>query len=43
MPMSKRLSLEIIDAFNKTGDSFKKKENIQKMAISNMAFASYRF
>lgn len=43
MPMSKRLSLEIIDAFNKTGESFKKKENIQKMAISNMAFASYRF
>jgi small subunit ribosomal protein S7 len=43
MPMSKRLSLEIIDAFNKTGDSFKKKENIQKMAISNMAFSSYRF
>lgn len=40
---SKRLTLEIIDAFNKTGDAFKKKENIQKMAISNLAFSSYRF
>ncbi|WNE41476.1 MAG: 30S ribosomal protein S7 [Mycoplasmataceae bacterium] len=41
--MSKCLSLEIIDAFNKTGEAFKKKENIQKMAISNLAFSSYRF
>jgi small subunit ribosomal protein S7 len=40
---SKCLSLEISDAFNKTGEAFKKKENIQKMAISNLAFSSYRF
>lgn len=40
---SKKLSLEITDALNKTGEAFKKRENIQKMAISNLAFASYRF
>lgn len=41
--MSECLTLEIIDVLNKTGESFKKKENIQKMAVSNLAFSSYRF
>ena len=42
-PFSKRLSSEISDAFNKVGEAFKKKENIQKMAVSNLAFSSHRF
>lgn len=40
--MVDRLSGEIIDAYHKTGNAFKKKETIYKMARANRAFAHYR-
>lgn len=41
IPMSQRLSLEIVDAFNNTGTAVKKKEDTHKMAESNRAFAHF--
>jgi small subunit ribosomal protein S7 len=41
MPMSQRLSLELVDAYNGTGTSVKKKEDTHKMAESNRAFAHF--
>lgn len=41
MPMSQRLSLEIVDAFNNTGTAVKKREDTHKMAESNRAFAHF--
>jgi len=41
--MVERLSAEILDAFNSTGASFKKKEDTHKMAEANKAFAHYRW
>jgi small subunit ribosomal protein S7 len=41
MPMSQRLSLELVDAFNNTGTAVKKKEDTHKMAESNRAFAHF--
>ena len=41
--MSERLANEIIDASNGLGESFKKKEDLHKMAESNRAFAHYRW
>ncbi|MBQ6396223.1 30S ribosomal protein S7 [Candidatus Saccharibacteria bacterium] len=41
MPYSKRLELEIIDAFNETGAAFKKKEDCHRMAEANRAFAHF--
>lgn len=41
--MELRLANEIIDAYNKTGGSIKKKEDIHKMAEANRAFAHYRW
>lgn len=41
MPYSKRLSLEIIDAYNEAGAAFKKKEDTHKMAEANRAFAHF--
>lgn len=38
-----KLTNEIVDAFNNTGNSIKKKEEIHKMAEANKAFASIRF
>ena len=43
MPYAKRLTLEIVDAYNETGAAFKKKEDTHKMAEANKAFAHYRF
>ena len=43
MPMSKRIALEIVDAYNQTGTTFKKKEDTHKMAEANKAFAHYRW
>ena len=40
-PMFQRLATVIIDAYNKTGEMIKKKENLHKEAASNMAFASF--
>jgi small subunit ribosomal protein S7 len=41
IPMSKRLALELVDAYNNTGTSVKKKEDVHKMAESNRAFAHF--
>ncbi len=41
--MAERLANEIIDASNGTGDSCKRREDVQKMAEANKAFAHYRW
>jgi small subunit ribosomal protein S7 len=41
MPMSQRLSLEIVDAYNNTGTAVKKREDTHKMAEANRAFAHF--
>lgn len=41
--MSQRLSGEIMDAYNSTGASVKKREDMHKMAEANKAFAHYRW
>jgi small subunit ribosomal protein S7 len=41
--MRNRLSDEIIDAANGTGNAFKKKEDTHRMAEANKAFAHYRW
>jgi small subunit ribosomal protein S7 len=41
--MRERLAAELLDAFNSTGVSFKKKEDTHKMAEANKAFAHYRW
>ena len=42
-PMVEKLADEILDGYNKTGASFKKREDTHKMAESNRAFAHYRW
>ncbi len=41
MSMEDRLALELIDAYNNTGTAVKKKEDTQKMADANRAFAHF--
>ncbi|MBE5835005.1 MAG: 30S ribosomal protein S7 [Butyrivibrio sp.] len=41
--MIDRLSGEIMDAYNNTGASVKRKEDMHKMAEANKAFSHYRF
>jgi len=41
--MIDRLSGELLDAFNNTGTSIKKREDTHRMAEANKAFAHYRF
>jgi small subunit ribosomal protein S7 len=41
--MEQRLAGEILDAFNGTGSSVKKKEDTHRMAEANRAFAHYRW
>ncbi len=41
--MSQRLSAELLDASNGIGASIKRKDDLQKMAESNKAFAHYRW
>jgi small subunit ribosomal protein S7 len=41
--MSQRLSAELLDASNGIGAAMKRKEDLQKMAESNKAFAHYRW
>ncbi|KWT82812.1 30S ribosomal protein S7 [Candidatus Magnetominusculus xianensis] len=41
--MTDRLAGELLDAFNNTGSSVKKKEDTHKMADANKAFAHYRW
>ena len=41
--MEEKLANEIIDAYNNTGASAKRKEEMHRMAEANKAFAHYRF
>ena len=41
--MRERLAGELLDAFNNSGSSIKKKEDTHKMAEANKAFAHYRW
>ena len=41
--MAERLALELMDAANSTGKTFGRKEEMHRMAESNMAFAHYRW
>jgi small subunit ribosomal protein S7 len=41
--MSDRLSAELMDAYNQTGNAFKKKEDTHRMAEANKAFSHYRW
>ena len=40
--MTKKLSNEIIDAYNSSGNAFKKKEDMHKMAQANKAFSNLK-
>jgi len=39
--MAEKLAMEIIDAANETGEAFKKKQDVHKMAEANRAFAHF--
>jgi len=41
--MTDKLAGELLDAFNNTGTSIKKREDTHRMAEANKAFAHYRF
>ena len=41
MPMRQRLAMELIDASQNQGGAMKKKEDVQRMAESNRAFAHF--
>ena len=41
--MAEKLANEITDASNETGAAFKKKEDVQRMAEANKAFAHYKW
>ena len=41
--MKERLAAELLDAYNKTGNTFKKKEDVHRMAEANKAFAHFRW
>ena len=41
--MADKLAAEIMDAFNSQGGAFKRKEDMQRMAEANRAFAHFRF
>jgi len=41
--MTEKLTTELLDAYNNTGPSVKKKEDTHRMAEANKAFAHYRF
>ena len=40
-PMHERLATELMDAFNNTGTTIKRKEDVQRMAEANRAFSHY--
>jgi small subunit ribosomal protein S7 len=42
-PMVEKLAAEILDAYNGTGSTIKKREDTHRMADANKAFAHYRF
>lgn len=41
--MSEKLGAEFVDAFNSTGNAFKKKEDTHRMAEANKAFSHYKW
>ncbi len=41
--MADKLAAEIMDAFNEQGGSYKRKEDMHRMAEANRAFAHFRF
>ena len=41
--MAEKLANEIVDAYNETGATFKKKEDTHRMAEANKAYAHYRW
>ena len=41
MSSDKKICLEIVDAYNQTGKAVKHKEDVQKMAEANRAFAYF--
>jgi len=41
--MRERLAGEILDAYNKRGSAYKKREDVHRMAEANKAFAHYRW
>ena len=41
--MDQRLAGELMDSYNKRGTSFKKREDVHRMAEANKAFSHYRF
>ena len=41
--MTEKLAAELLDAYNNTGTSIKKREDTHRMAEANRAFAHYRF
>ena len=43
VPMSRAIATEMMDAYNHTGSSIKKREDTHKMAQANKAFAHYRW
>ena len=40
-PMIERLATELVDAFNNTGSTIKRREDVQRMAEANRAFSHY--
>ena len=40
-PMHEKLAGELVDAFNNTGNTIKRKEDVQRMAEANRAFSHY--
>ncbi|MDZ4719943.1 MAG: 30S ribosomal protein S7 [Roseiflexaceae bacterium] len=40
-PMFERLAAELMDAYNNTGNTIKRKEDVQRMAEANRAFSHY--
>lgn len=42
-PMEQKLAGELMDAYNRTGSAYKKREDMHRMAESNKAFSHYRW
>jgi len=41
--MQEKVAAELLEAYNNTGSSIKKKEDTHRMAEANRAFAHYRW
>jgi small subunit ribosomal protein S7 len=41
--MEEKLASELLDAFNNTGATVKRREDVHRMAEANKAFAHYRW